>query len=156
MKDAVADLIFRNAREEDLPYLVQLLADDPLGASREKVTTPIDKRYADAFSRIDEDANNQLVVIEKAGQVIAMLQLTFIPYLTHTGSWRCLIEGVRVHVDFRGRGIGRLFFEWAIKQARERGCQIVQLTSNKQRPEAIRFYSSLGFVASHLGFKLTL
>jgi ribosomal protein S18 acetylase RimI-like enzyme len=85
-----------------------------------------------------------------------MLQLTYIPYLTHIGSWRCLIEGVRIHEAYRGQGIGEQVFEHALKLAKARGCKLVQLTSDKQRPEAIRFYEKLGFKASHEGFKLTL
>ena len=85
-----------------------------------------------------------------------MLQLTFIPYLTHIGSWRCLIEGVRIHSNFRGQGLGTAFFKWAIERAKSRHCRIVQLTSDKQRPDALRFYQALGFKATHEGFKLTL
>ena len=95
-------------------------------------------------------------MVEGDGQLVGMLQLTFIPYLTHTGSRRCLIEGVRIHRDHRGRGLGGEFIRWAIRRARERGCSLVQLTSDKQRPDALRFYESLGFVASHEGFKLRL
>ena len=85
-----------------------------------------------------------------------MLQLTFIPYLTHQGTWRALIEGVRVHKDCRGQGVGRAMFEWAIERARQRGCRMVQLTTAKTRPDALRFYQQLGFVASHEGMKLHL
>lgn len=85
-----------------------------------------------------------------------MLQLTFIPYLTHIGSWRCLIEGVIIANTYRGKGLGTEFINWAIKRAKERRCSIVQLTSDKQRPVAIRFYESLGFKATHEGFKLKL
>ena len=84
------------------------------------------------------------------------MQLTFIPYLTHTGTWRCLIEGVRIAGTHRGQGLGTKMFEWAIQRARERGCQLVQLTSDKRRADAIRFYEALGFAASHEGFKLRL
>jgi GNAT superfamily N-acetyltransferase len=147
---------FRAAEVEDVPALVAMLADDPLGALREAPGVPLSEAYSQAFSHIQADPNNELVVVEQQGQLIGMLQLTFIPYLTHQGSWRCLIEGVRVHRDHRGQGVGHLFFEWAINRARERRCQLVQLTSDKQRPEAIRFYENLGFVASHEGFKLKL
>ena len=85
-----------------------------------------------------------------------MLQLTFIPYLTHQGTWRALIEGVRVHNACRGQGIGKAMFEWAIERARQRGCRMVQLTTDKTRPDALRFYEQLGFVASHEGMKLHL
>lgn len=151
------DLKIRNATPGDLPRIVELLADDPLGAQREACVSPLPASYREAFAEIDRDPNNELVVVEdQAGRVIGVLQLTFIPYLTYKGSWRALIEGVRVARDHRSRGIGRRLFAWAIERARERGCRLVQLTSDKTRPDAIRFYESLGFVASHEGMKLHL
>jgi GNAT superfamily N-acetyltransferase len=147
---------FRPAQQQDLESLINMLADDPLGATREQPGLPLAEAYLLAFGHIYQDPNNELMVAEQAGNIIGMLQLTFIPYLTYQGSWRCLIEGVRVHRDHRGQGVGQRFFEWAINRARERGCAMVQLTSDKQRPEAIRFYQQLGFVASHEGFKLIL
>jgi GNAT superfamily N-acetyltransferase len=112
--------------------------------------------YVDAFHSIDKDSNNELTVVESDGALVGMLQLTFIPYLTHIGSWRCLIEGVRIAKDFRGQGAGTDLINWAIERARQRNCSIVQLTSDKQRPAALRFYELLGFVASHEGFKYKL
>lgn len=147
---------YRLATTEDLPDLVAMLADDELGALRENPALPLSADYLTAFNHIQTDPNNELIVVESADQIIGMLQLTFIPYLTYQGSWRCLIEGVRIHRSFRGQGVGRAVFEWAINQATSRGCQMVQLTSDKHRPDAIRFYESLGFVASHEGFKLKL
>ena len=149
-------ITFRTAQLDDLEVLVNMLADDPLGAQRERAQLPLVKTYLDAFAAIETDPNNELIVAVQAEQIIAMLQLTFIPYLTYQGSWRCLIEGVRVHQDFRGQGVGKKVFQWSIKRAQERGCHLLQLTSDKQRPDAIRFYQSLGFVASHEGFKLKL
>lgn len=149
-------LEFRAAREDDLANLVRLLADDNLGARREDISTPLNRRYTDAFRQIDKDPNNALTVVESDGELVGMLQLTFIPYLTHTGSWRCQIEGVRIDRAHRGKGLGSRFIHWAIDRARARECAIVQLTSDKQRPDAIRFYQSLGFAASHEGFKLRL
>jgi ribosomal protein S18 acetylase RimI-like enzyme len=149
-------LKFRQARSTDLEALVFMLADDAIGTTREDVTTPLNKRYIDAFLSIKADPNNELIIVEFSEQIIGMLQLTFIPYLTHIGSWRCLIEGVRIHADYRGQGLGEKMFEWAISRAKEQGCQLVQLTSDKQRPDAIRFYEKLGFTASHEGFKLVL
>lgn len=149
-------LIYRAASKQDLSILVAMLADDALGATRENPALPLSEDYLKAFASIDEDPNNELTVVEQNGKIIGMLQLTFIPYLTYQGSWRCLIEGVRVHSSCRGQGVGQAFFEWAIDRAKQRGCQLVQLTSDKQRPDAIRFYESLGFVASHEGFKLNL
>lgn len=147
-------LTYRAADHEDLATLVAMLADDNLGEAREDVSIPLNQAYSSAFNAITSDPNNELVVVEQDGQIVGMLQLTFIPYLTYIGSWRCLIEGVRIHKDFRGQGLGTQFFEWAINRARERGCHMIQLTSDKQRTDAIRFYESLGFVASHEGLKL--
>ena len=149
-------LHFRPARDADLPTLIDLLADDPLGATRENPGEPLHEAYVRAFQTITKDPHNALIVAEQEDRLLGMLQLTFIPYLTHTGSWRALIEGVRVHRDARSQGIGRELFQWAIEHARQRGCRLVQLTSDKQRPEAIRFYESLGFRATHEGFKLQL
>jgi GNAT superfamily N-acetyltransferase len=145
---------FREASKSDVPALVQLLADDVLGAKREDTSVPLNKAYLEAFHNIDVDSNNELIVVESSGELAGMLQLTFIPYLTHTGSWRCLIEGVRISDAYRGKGLGTEFINWAIKRAKERRCNIVQLTSDKQRPDAIRFYEALGFKATHEGFKL--
>lgn len=150
------DLNFRKATENDLPALVMLLADDDLGASREDTSTPLNQRYIDAFHDIGEDPNNELTVVECEAGLVGMLQLTFIPYLTHTGTRRCLIEGVRIAGGYRGQGLGRRFIRWAIDRAAERQCSLVQLTSDKQRPDALRFYESLGFRATHEGCKLRL
>lgn len=149
-------LDFRQARESDIPELVNLLADDDLGAAREDVSLPLNQRYPDAFRSIQRDSNNELTVVESNAVLVGMLQLTFMPYLTHTGSWRCLIEGVRIAKDYRGQGLGSRFIDWAIARASERNCGIVQLTSDKKRPDALRFYAALGFEATHEGFKLKL
>lgn len=153
---ANAGLTFRYATRDDLPDMVRLLADDPLGARRERYESPLPPSYAQAFEAIAADANNELVVAELDGAVIGMLQLTFIPYLTYQGGWRALIEGVRIDTRHRSEGLGRVFFEWAIARARQRGCHMIQLTTDKTRPEAKRFYESLGFVATHEGMKLHL
>jgi len=146
----------RIARREDLPAIVRLLADDKLGHSRETYSEPLSDAYTDAFAAIDRDPDNALIVAEDAGAIIGVLQLTFIPHLTYTGGIRAQIEGVRVDGSYRGQGIGRILFEWAIARARARGCHLVQLTADKQRPDAHRFYESLGFKASHEGMKLHL
>jgi ribosomal protein S18 acetylase RimI-like enzyme len=150
------DLNFRAANEADLPALVNMLADDTLGSKREDASPPVNPLYISAFNSIVSDPNNELVVVENDGNLVGMLQLTFIPYLSHQGSWRCLIESVRIQSQFRGKGLGTEFFEWAIDRARQRNCKLVQLTSDKQRPQAIQFYEKLGFRASHEGFKLKL
>ena len=150
----MSELYFRPAIRSDVPAIVAMLANDPLGARREDFRDPLPGSYYDAFEAIDADDNNELIVVERDGAVIGVLQLTFIPYLTYRGGWRGLIEGVRVAASERGAGVGRQLFEWAIERARERGCHLVQLTSDKQRPDAIRFYEGLGFRASHEGMKL--
>jgi len=150
------NLEFREAREEDVASLVKLLAEDVLGAKREDTSTPLNTDYLDAFHSIEEDSNSELIVVESSGALVGMLQLTFIPYLTHIGSWRCLIEGVRIVDSYRGKGLGTEIINWAITRARVKRCSIVQLTSDKQRVDAIRFYEELGFAATHEGFKLKL
>ena len=150
-------ITFRRAAPGDLPSIVRLLADDPLGAKREAYAVPLPKCYYDAFAAIDRDPNNELVVVEGSDHaVIGVLQMTFIPYLTYQGGWRALIEGVRVAEEVRSAGVGRKLFLWAIERATARGCHMLQLTSDKARPDAIRFYESLGFVATHEGMKLHL
>jgi len=151
-----AAVAFRPARPDDLPAIVHLLADDPLGARRERDEAPLPPSYAEAFRAIDADPNNELVVACRGEAVVGVLQLTFMPSITYQGGWRAQIEGVRVRADERSRGLGRALFEWAIARARERGCHLLQLTTDKSRPDARRFYEGLGFVASHEGMKLSL
>ncbi len=150
------DIHFRQASKEDIPTLVEMLSDDELGATREDNSYPLNQSYLDAFLSIEQDPNNELIVVANNAEIIGMLQLTFIPYLTHIGSCRCLIEGVRIHLNYRNRGLGTDFFNWAIERARQRHCSIVQLTSDKKRSDALRFYENLGFKATHEGFKLKL
>ena len=140
----------------DLPDIVRMLADDMLGAKREEYASPLPESYYAAFEAIVRDPNNELVVGELDERVVAVLQLTCIPNLSRRGSWRALIEGVRIDSSVRSGGVGRRLVEWAIARAREKGCRLVQLTSDKRRRDAIRFYESLGFVASHEGMKLEL
>ncbi|WP_051077408.1 GNAT family N-acetyltransferase [Rhizobium leguminosarum] len=137
--------------------MVRLLGDDDLGGAREIVSDPVDARYLSAFAAIEADANQLLAVAtDAADQVVGSLQLSFLPGLSRTGMWRGQIESVRVARDLRGSGLGAQFIEWAIAQCAERGCGLVQLTSDKARGDAIRFYERLGFVASHEGLKRTL
>ena len=150
------DLSCREATKSDLPTLVHMLGDDSLGSTREDLSTPINRKYIEAFNHIESDPNNELIVAMLDEEIVGMVQLTFIPYLTHTGSWRCLIEGVRIHSGYRGKGLGGNLLEWSIQRAKERNCRLVQLTSDKTRTDALKFYESLGFVASHEGFKLHL
>lgn len=150
------DLTFRAAVRDDVPEIVRMLADDRLGAAREAYTSPLPNTYYSAFDAIERDPNNELIVCTIDGRVVGTLQLTFIPYITHRGSWRALVEGVRVDSATRSAGIGRRLIAWAIDRAKQRGCGMIQLTSNKTRADAIRFYESLGFVASHEGLKMEL
>lgn len=147
---------FRAARADDLDAIIALLADDELGQSREHVTTPTDPAYLAAFRAIVDDSNQLLAVVEDAEGLAGCLQISFIPGLSRRGMWRGQIEGVRIARRLRGEGLGRTMLEWAIDRCRERKCQLVQLTSDKSRSDALRFYESLGFVASHEGFKLAL
>ncbi|WP_064693312.1 GNAT family N-acetyltransferase [Rhizobium aegyptiacum] len=148
---------FRLARQADLAAIIRLLADDDLGGTREIVSDPVDPRYLSAFTAIEADANQLLAVaIDAAGHVVGCLQLSFLPGLSRTGMWRGQIESVRIAREFRGAGLGAQFIEWAIAQCVERGCGLVQLTSDKTRKNSIRFYEKLGFVASHEGLKRTL
>jgi GNAT superfamily N-acetyltransferase len=147
----------REAVVDDVPSLVELLAADQLGSARESADS-VDglAPYLRAFESLDADPAHLLVVADADSQVVATLQLSFIPGLARRGALRAQIEAVRVHADRRGSGIGGAMIAWAIDEARRRGCALVQLTSDKQRAEAHRFYSALGFTASHEGFKLIL
>ena len=144
----------REARRADVPAIVALLADDPIGASREGSAD--DDAYYAAFDLIDADPRNQLLVAELDGRVVGTLQLTMIPGLSRHGLLRGQIEGVRVAAGQRGHGLGRAMIAGAIEIARAHGCGLVQLTSDKRRPDAVRFYRSLGFADSHEGLKLPL
>ncbi len=150
-------MIFRKAKKQDVPVIIALLADDELGKLREDYQVPLPEKYYAAFANIDHDPNQELVVAENETQeIIGTLQLTFIPYLTYRGGIRAQIEAVRIHKDYRGKGMGEKLFRWAIRRAEERGAHLLQLTSDKKRPDAIRFYEKLGFKASHEGMKLHL
>ncbi|NJP68374.1 GNAT family N-acetyltransferase [Streptomyces spiramenti] len=144
----------RPAGADDLPAIVAMLADDPLGATREDVDDPAP--YRRAFEAITADPNQHLVVADDAGTVVGTLQLTVIPGLSRKGASRALIEAVRVREGHRGGGLGATMIGWAVDEARRQGCVLVQLTSDAAREDAHRFYERLGFVASHVGFKLAL
>ncbi|WP_369196860.1 GNAT family N-acetyltransferase [Streptomyces djakartensis] len=150
----MGDLEIRPVVADDVPAIVAMLADDPLGARRESPDdlTP----YLAALERLSADPNQHLVVAVRENRVVGTLQLTIIPGLSRRGATRSIIEGVRIHADERGSGLGTQLIEWAIDASREQGCQLVQLTSDKTRVDAHRFYERLGFEASHTGFKLQL
>ncbi len=150
----MTDVSFRRATAGDLSAIVALLADDDLGATRE---SPDDLGpYERTFAVIDADDSELLVVAERDGTVVGTLQLSFLPGLSRRGAVRAQIEGVRIARGARGLGLGETMMRWAVEKARARGCAVVQLTSDKSRPDAHRFYERLGFTATHDGFKLTL
>lgn len=149
-------MLIREATTEDLPRLVELLGQDDLGSHREVSGENAAGDRTAAFDAICADPNNQIVVGEVDDEVVCMLQLTFLPHLAFHGGWRAQIEGVRVASDRRGQGLGGELVGWAVARARERGCHLVQLTTNKSRAEALRFYERLGFEATHEGMKLYL
>jgi ribosomal protein S18 acetylase RimI-like enzyme len=151
-----AKIRFRTAAEKDLDSIVAMLADDVLGSTREKYEHPLPDSYIKAFQAISSDPNNELIVACRGSEVIGVLQITFTPYLTHQGGWRASIEGVRTAASLRGMGVGSELIKWAIQRAEERGCHLVQLTTDKERPDALRFYERLGFKATHEGLKLRL
>ncbi|MEU3662595.1 GNAT family N-acetyltransferase [Streptomyces sp. NPDC032940] len=150
----MGDLEIRRTTEDDIPAIVAMLADDPLGARRE---SPDDlSPYLAAFERLRADPQQQLVVAVREDRVVGTLQLTVVPGLSRRGATRSIIEGVRIHADERSSGLGTQLIEWAVAESRRQGCHLVQLTSDKTRTDAHRFYERLGFSASHTGFKLEL
>lgn len=150
-----ASLVLRRAVEADVAAVVDLLGDDRLGAARESRVDDLEP-YLVAFRAIDADPAHLLLVADDDTRVVATMQLTFLPGLARRGALRAQIEAVRVHRDFRSRGLGAAMFEWAIAESRRRGCALVQLTTDKARTDAHRFYARLGFVNSHEGLKLLL
>jgi ribosomal protein S18 acetylase RimI-like enzyme len=145
----------RKAEKEDVPVIVQLLTNDKLGKLREDYKDPLPDTYYHAFDNIFNDPNQELVIIEnEKGEVIGTLQLSFIQYLTYKGGIRAQIEAVRVHEAYRGKGIGKKLFQWAIERSKQKGAHVVQLTTDKKRTGALAFYTSLGFTDSHEGLKL--
>ena len=150
------ELLIRQATRHDVGEIVRLLIDDVLGSHREEYGSVLPQDYYDAFEQIEQGENNELIVVEMTGEVIGTLQLTFIPGMSYRGSWRAQVEAVRVDGRYRNQGIGQRLMEWVIERARQKGCNRVQLTTNKSRHDAHRFYQRLGFVASHEGMKLKL
>lgn len=148
------NLTYRLASESDLITIVQMLSDDKLGAERENFQIPLPISYLNAFEAITHDPNQELTIVEQEGEIVATFQLTFIPYLTYQGSSRAQIEAVRVKSDYRGQGVGTEIFQYAIQRAKDKGAHLLQLTTDKKRPEAKKFYESLGFIDSHEGMKL--
>lgn len=150
------DLIFRQAERADVPCIVALLADDRLGGEREDAGKEIADSYWAAFDTVARTEGAEQWVVARDGHVVGCFQLHFLPGLSLRGGLRAQIEAVRVAADFRGQGLGSRIVRWAIARARDKGCVLVQLTTNKQRRDAQRFYERLGFRATHAGMKLPL
>jgi GNAT superfamily N-acetyltransferase len=150
------NLIFRRATEADVPAIVRMLADDKLGSSREALGTESLPQYLNAFHVIDADANQFLLVVDDGTEIVGTLQLTFIAGLARGGLKRGLVEAVRVASDRRGEKIGEAMFAWVLEKCRHEKCGIVQLTTDKSRTDAHRFYDRLGFEPSHVGYKMML
>lgn len=147
---------FRAATIEDLDAIVRMLADDTLGSQRERYEHPLPDSYHQAFGAISADPNNELIVARMGDEIVGVQQITFTPYITHQGGWRATIEGVRTSSAARGKGVGTKLIQFAIHRAKERGCHLVQLTTDKSREDALRFYERLGFKATHEGMKMKL
>ncbi|HLV39024.1 GNAT family N-acetyltransferase [Xanthomarina sp.] len=146
---------FRKATKKDLSSIVEMMADDMLGKKRENFQNPLPIEYLNAFNKIDSDENQELIVVENENfEIIGTLQLSFIQYLNYCGGIRAQIESVIIRKDKRGLGIGKKMFEWAIIRAKEKNAHMLQLTSDKKRPRAIKFYEELGFKATHEGMKM--
>ncbi|MFD4947606.1 GNAT family N-acetyltransferase [Streptomyces sp. NPDC058239] len=147
-------MILRTATRADLPAVLALLEDE------ERVVDPasvvVDDTYEKAFAAIESDPRNEMLVLLDGDTVLGCLQATYIPGLGKHGEERALIEAVRIRADRRGGGLGRELMKQTVDRARLRGCGLIQLTSNKRRTDAHRFYESLGFARSHEGFKLAL
>lgn len=150
------DIIFRDARQEDLNRIILMIHDDDLGKSRENLSENTQSKYIKAFNAIASDENDKIVIAEHQGTPIAVAQINFIQNLTYEGGIRAQIEGVRVSKLYRSKGVGKLLFDYLISLSKSRGCHMVQLTTDKSRPDAYQFYQKLGFVNSHDGFKLHL
>lgn len=156
MSDA-SSITLREARREDVAAIVRLLADDDLGAGREQVSDPPPASYFEAFDTIAADPRNLLAVAEDgAGAVVGTLQLTFIPGLSNRGAELALIQAVRVGSSLRGEGLGQVMMQWAMDEARRRGCRTMELFTHLSRLDAQRFYERLGFVKSHAGMRRNL
>jgi len=149
-------LKFRQAIRKDLSEIVRMLADDFLGATRERYENPLPESYVKAFEEINADKNNELIVAEKDGKIVGTLQITFTPSISFQGGKRATVESVRVDEKYRGQGFGKELMKWAINRAREENCVAMQLATNSDRKDAHRFYEDLGFKGTHLGMKLYL
>ena len=152
---SASTVTIRRARREDVPAIVAMLADDPLGSARERLEEPLPASYFEAFERIDRDGGLALVVAEDGGgNVVGCLQLCILPGLSSQGACRALIEDVRVASHCRSRGIGEQLVRWAVAEARAKTCRLVELLTHRSRVDAQRFYARLGFAPSHVGMTI--
>ena len=149
-------LNFRTATEADLPFILQLAQQDDIGAQRDPLRSDHQSEALRGLRAINADPNHNLIIVEQDGQAVGSFQLSFITGVSRLGAWRGQIEAVRVSAQSRGQGIGTEMMRWALKMREERGCNLVQLTSDRKREAAHRFYENLGFSASHTGFRLKL
>lgn len=152
----MTEIIIRKAEEKDLISIVKLLADDQLGSVREDASAPLADFYLDAFNRMEEQKGNDLFVVDQHNNVIGCMQLTLIAGVSRKGMTRCQIEGVRISADHRSSGIGQKMMDFALQYAKDNACGLIQLTTDKSREDAHRFYEKLGYKASHIGMKLDL
>ena len=152
--DANCPITIRRARRGDVGAIVRMLADDALGASRERLEEPLPPSYFHAFEKVARDQNLRLVVAEQGGAVVGCLQLCILPGISSQGASRGLIEDVRVASDRRSRGIGEQLVQWALAEARASGCKLVELLTHHTRVDAQRFYERLGFARSHVGMTI--
>jgi GNAT superfamily N-acetyltransferase len=153
----VSDRVYtvRSATREDIPAIVALLADDVLGRGRE-ITDADLAPYLAAFDRIAAHPNQELIVVERNGAIAGTMDLSILASLSRRGTLRLQIEAVRVAASERGAGLGDALFRWVVDHARRQGCGLVQLTTDRARADAHRFYERLGFAPSHIGYKLDL
>ncbi|MEQ1770431.1 MAG: GNAT family N-acetyltransferase [Devosia sp.] len=149
-------LAYRKATPADIAFILGLIVEDSVIETGDDPLDAGDPRYAAAFAAIDADPNQEMIVVEEEGERVGCFQLTYMPGIMRRGMWRGQIENVHVRAASQNRGIGSAMMKWAIERCRERGCGIIQLTSNKKRLDAHRFYERLGFLKSHEGFKLYL
>ena len=156
MNKLTTKVSFRLANEDDLVEILAMIANDQLGKNRERFELPLPVSYVNAYHIINKDSNQELIVVELDNEIVGTFQLSYLQYLTYQGGLRVLVEAVRVKDSHRGKGLGRLIFNYIIDQSKKNGAHMVQLTSNKERADARRFYESLGFEASHEGLKLHL
>ncbi len=152
--DEISAVTIRRARREDVASIVAMLADDPLGSGRERIEDPLPPSYFRAFEAVEKSPNIRLVVAEAGGAVVGCLQLCILPGLSSQGAARALIEDVRVASHCRSRGIGEQLMQWAVAQARDSECRLVELLTHNSRVDAQRFYRRLGFAPSHVGMTL--